>query len=255
MTLIKAGTGAQKSINPMVFIAVIGMICVITSGAFAKKGAAVNTRWYTQNPTAEVFRISTAAELAGLAQIVNGTWGGAPERDDFSGKTIRLAKNINLSDYNDWVPIGSITYDRWNNTGSRGVMWDPSNEKPFAGTFDGGGHVIRNTLGRRQSSADNKNLFGYILGGRVVNLRLDGMNIRDGDIVGHSYLYISNKAESVLPDRHSSARSSRDGGTSPILLTAVIADSVITIGAMGGFMPSIFYREFHRYITRDGLDT
>jgi len=40
-----------------------------------------------------------------------------------------------------------------------------------------------------------------------------------------------------------------------ILLTAIITDSVVTLGAKGGFMPSLFYREFHRYITRDGLDT
>jgi biopolymer transport protein ExbD len=40
-----------------------------------------------------------------------------------------------------------------------------------------------------------------------------------------------------------------------LLLTAIITDSVVTLGAKGGFMPSLFYREFHRYRTRDGLDT
>lgn len=40
-----------------------------------------------------------------------------------------------------------------------------------------------------------------------------------------------------------------------ILLTAIITDSVVTLGAKGGFMPSLFYREFHRYITKDGLDS
>jgi len=39
--------------------------------------------------------------------------------------------------------------------------------------------------------------------------------------------------------------------SSKILLTAIITDSVVTLGAKGGFMPSLFYREFHRYITRD----
>jgi biopolymer transport protein ExbD len=39
-------------------------------------------------------------------------------------------------------------------------------------------------------------------------------------------------------------------------LTAIVTDSVVTLGAKGGFMPSLFYREFHRYITRDDqLDT
>jgi biopolymer transport protein ExbD len=36
-----------------------------------------------------------------------------------------------------------------------------------------------------------------------------------------------------------------------ILLTAIITDSVVTLGAKGGFMPSLFYKEYHRYITRD----
>jgi len=40
-----------------------------------------------------------------------------------------------------------------------------------------------------------------------------------------------------------------------LLLTAIVTDSVVTLGAKGGFMPSLFYREFHRYLTMDQLDT
>jgi biopolymer transport protein ExbD len=40
-----------------------------------------------------------------------------------------------------------------------------------------------------------------------------------------------------------------------LLLTAIITDSVVTLGAKGGFLPSLFYKEYHRYVTRDGLDT
>ena len=36
-----------------------------------------------------------------------------------------------------------------------------------------------------------------------------------------------------------------------LLLTAIITDSVVTLGAKGGFLPSIFYREYHRYVSRD----
>jgi len=36
-----------------------------------------------------------------------------------------------------------------------------------------------------------------------------------------------------------------------LLLTAIITDSVVTLGAKGGFMPSIYYREFHKYIAKD----
>mgnify|MGYP006303378965 CR=1 FL=1 len=36
-----------------------------------------------------------------------------------------------------------------------------------------------------------------------------------------------------------------------LLLTAIITDSVVTLGAKGGFLPSIFYQEFHRYVSRE----
>ena len=36
-----------------------------------------------------------------------------------------------------------------------------------------------------------------------------------------------------------------------LLLTAIITDSVVTLGAKGGFLPSLFYKEFHKYIARD----
>lgn len=36
-----------------------------------------------------------------------------------------------------------------------------------------------------------------------------------------------------------------------LLLTAIITDSVVTLGAKGGFLPSIFYKEYHRYVAKD----
>ncbi|MBD3393476.1 MAG: hypothetical protein GF418_15175 [Chitinivibrionales bacterium] len=36
-----------------------------------------------------------------------------------------------------------------------------------------------------------------------------------------------------------------------LLLTAIVTDSVVTLGAKGGFLPSLFYQEFHRYVARD----
>jgi biopolymer transport protein ExbD len=40
-----------------------------------------------------------------------------------------------------------------------------------------------------------------------------------------------------------------------LLLTAIVTDSVVTLGAKGGFMPSLFYKEYHRYLTKDNFDT
>lgn len=36
-----------------------------------------------------------------------------------------------------------------------------------------------------------------------------------------------------------------------LLLTMIVTDSVVTLGAKGGFLPSMFYREFHRYVSRE----
>jgi len=54
------------------------------------------------------------------------------------------------------------------------------------------------------------------------------------------------------PDREQTEKPPEDN---KLKLTAIITDSVVTLGAKGGFMPSLFYREFHRYVTKDGLDT
>ncbi len=35
-----------------------------------------------------------------------------------------------------------------------------------------------------------------------------------------------------------------------LILTAIVTDSLVTLGARGGFMPSLYYREFHKYICR-----
>jgi biopolymer transport protein ExbD len=40
-----------------------------------------------------------------------------------------------------------------------------------------------------------------------------------------------------------------------LLLTAIVTDSLVTLGAKGGFMPSLYYKEYHRYLTKDNLDT
>ena len=34
-------------------------------------------------------------------------------------------------------------------------------------------------------------------------------------------------------------------------MTMIVTDSVVTIGAQGGFMPSLFYKEYHKYVAKD----
>ena len=92
------------------------------SDVWAGAGAAdgIDTSWYNTNDN--TFYISTAAQLAGLAQLVNNG-------NNFSTKNITLKADIKLN--NDAVPTGG---NEWTPIG------DSSNT--FQGTFDGDGHTI-----------------------------------------------------------------------------------------------------------------
>ena len=119
-------------------------------------GTAKDTSWYTADTNATTYTISDAAELAGLAQLVNdGT-------TTFSGKTIKLGDDIDLNN-KEWTPIGNSTY-------------------AFQGTFDGskedveGNYTISN-LYINSPSADNVGLFGYTTSGEVKNVTLNNANV------------------------------------------------------------------------------
>ena len=79
-----------------------------------------DTSWYSDSGTA--FTITTARQLAGLAQLVND------KTDTFSGKTVRLGNDISLR--NDDGTSGTLL---WSGIGTSGS---------FNGTFDGAGHAI-----------------------------------------------------------------------------------------------------------------
>ena len=126
-----------------------------------------DTHWYTKNPNALTFYISTAAELAELAQIVNGTHTTIRPLSDFYGKTITLTADIDLAaygeGYNDdkgWIPIGRF-----------------STERSFRGAFNGGRHKITGLY--INNGQQYTGLFGYVNGGRVENL-----GIIEADITG-----------------------------------------------------------------------
>ncbi|MCL2268033.1 MAG: hypothetical protein FWC23_02420 [Chitinispirillia bacterium] len=138
--------------------------------------SSANTAWYTKNPDADTFTISTPGELAGLSVIVNGMWKGEPQRESFSGKTIVLAGSIDLSEYDNWVPIGNRA------AGTR---------NRFSGVFDGRGHIIsRLTINRPDTNYQG--LFGGIDSGRVENLGLDSVKIRGSRSVGGIAGYMRN---------------------------------------------------------------
>ena len=112
-------------------------------------GAVADTEWYYLDPDAGRFEIGSADELYGLAQLVNE---GA---DDFSGKTLVLTADINMSSI-AWTPIGS---------------WSGLH---FKGEFDGAGHSIVITNGTISGNEVCFGLFGYLDGANVHDLTLRG---------------------------------------------------------------------------------
>jgi hypothetical protein len=108
--------------------------------------------WYKESSTE--FIITTAEQLAGLAVLVNGG-------KKFSGKTIKLGRNIVLNDttnwqnwannppINNWIPIGNISslFDATINT--------------FDGIFDGNGFTVSGVYINNNSNP-SQGLFGVI---------------------------------------------------------------------------------------------
>lgn len=102
-----------------------------------------NTSWY--NETSTEFEISTAEQLAGLAELVNNG-------NDFSNKTVRLTADIVLNDTSDW--------ENWENSAPANT-WTPigNSDNYFRGTFDGQGHTVSGIY--INSENDFQGLFGY----------------------------------------------------------------------------------------------
>jgi hypothetical protein len=154
------------------FLALALCVGVSTAQITVWDGTADKT-WYT-GPDAQSFSISTAEELAGLAELVNsGT--------SFSGQTIVLQSNILLNDTtgcgengfvpsetsNKWIPIGTSSY-------------------PFMGEFDGTtASGSRKIFGLYVSSSSNyQGLFGYTSGVKFNNIALSCGAVTGKDYTG-----------------------------------------------------------------------
>lgn len=119
-----------------------------------------DTRWYTDHKTDTEYRITTAEQLAGLAQLVNAD----PGTTNFAGKTFYLENDLDLSGH-EWISIGT-------------VIGGDNPKYSFCGVFDGKGHVISNLYSHESDikGADESHnllrnaLFGSVYNGEVKNL-------------------------------------------------------------------------------------
>ena len=130
----------------------------------------------------DTYTIYTAMGLAWFASTVNGD-------NNFSGKTVTLANDINLecgliTDYdcsesnfntkitatNSWIPIGKSFED---------------NNKGFQGTFDGKGHTVSGVkINDTTHGGVDKGLFGHIYNATIKNLGVINSNISATNTVG-----------------------------------------------------------------------
>lgn len=134
--------------------------------------------WY--DASAQAYNLTTAEQLAGLAQLVNN--GNA-----FAGKTITLGADIFL---NDTTGINSSV---WENSSRK--KWTPigSYYNPFKGEFDGiAGKNNRKIYGLyiKNASSNNMGLFGYTDSVKFSNLDILGGYImaknNTGALVGYA---------------------------------------------------------------------
>ena len=157
-------------------LALCMVLVMLPAGVYADEGwdGSVDTSWYDTEATA--FTITTPAQLAGLAAIVNGTAEGI-EMDSFAGKTVTLGADIDLNNQ-PWTSIGHRT--------------DVFGFDAFSGCFDGNGHRITNLSvsynvdehflnsdGSYATAVGAVGLFGYVQGTEanraiIKNLYLQG---------------------------------------------------------------------------------
>ena len=117
------------------------------------------------------YTIDSAEDLAAFAAAVNN--------GSFTGETVTLADNIDLSDH-EWVPIGT-------------------QEHPFSGTFDGGGKTISHMSIVLSDSNLSAGLFGRISDGTVKDVILNQVSINGEVRSEDTTIYIGGIAAANSP--------------------------------------------------------
>lgn len=134
-------------------------------------------------PAPNTYYIYDAADLKQLADEVNGTVsngsGGFLPADNKSGKTYKLANNIDLSVYAPGTTLG----------GSTG--WTPIGKDAttvFAGVFDGENHTIAG-LKINDPTADYRGLFGCVQGAdNTHKAQIENIIVENADVSGKAYV-------------------------------------------------------------------
>lgn len=126
------------------------------AGCWTDKGN-YDISWYTDNPEAEEYDLWDAADLAGLAYLVNNNIEFFYSSNASGSKIVRLRAPVDMSAHY-WEPIGVYRRKKVNNA------WET--KAGFVGTFDGGNHEISGIVVKRDEANPEKSIyagfFGYI---------------------------------------------------------------------------------------------
>ncbi len=171
----------MKKTTAVILTLVLLALCTLSPFQYAPAKAAdvsiwhgaVDTSWY-RNTSAREYRIRTAEELAGLANIVNGG-------ESFEGKTIYLEKDIVLNE-------GDAT--TWSKT-APGNAWTPigANGKAFRGIFDGKGHTVSGMyISYTKESGSNDDQQGFFGVVSQTNGSVAAPSVRNVSVV-NSYIH------------------------------------------------------------------
>lgn len=152
-------------------------LTLLPMAAFAEDAApdawdgTADTSWYVGHESDTVYHITTAEQLAGLAEVINKE--NAPA--SFEGKTVYLDNDLDLAGH-EWISIGNGLAKQ------NATQYDPDWYYSFNGTFDGQGHVIYNLYSHDSLFGEERDcymsgLFGQVFHGKVMNL-----GVADADI-------------------------------------------------------------------------
>ena len=161
--------------------------------------ASADTSWYTGHENDSVYTLNTAAQLEGLAKLVN------KGENNFEGKTIKLAKDIIINDWdltekdlsNKTKYIHSENKDycaldfavsanndpAFENNGTNFKYfptigsYESENYRPFKGTFDGNNHTISGLFHLYYDDPMEKSNIGLF--GMVDNATIKNLTISD----------------------------------------------------------------------------
>lgn len=163
----------KKRIGSLLLILTL-CFTLLPTAAFAEGTSVDNwdgtadTSWYTDAPGASEYHISTAEQLAGLAQLVNAD----PGTTNFAGKTFYLENDLDLSGH-EWISIGTC-------------LGGDYPEYSFCGVFDGQCHVISNLYSHEsyiEGADESHNLLRNALFGSVYNGEVKNLGVANAEIL------------------------------------------------------------------------